>query len=85
MSETAIQHTLTGEEADRRNRPGTMLYCEECESVVLRSRRQEHEHDGVQHDALDDAKHQAHVAAATLKRLDGVEGEEEPALIGGDD
>jgi hypothetical protein len=28
------------------------------------------EHSGVEHDALDDAKHQAHVAASTLKRLE---------------
>jgi len=28
------------------------------------------DHDGVAHDALEDAKHQAHVAATTLKRLD---------------
>jgi len=27
------------------------------------------EQDGVEHDALADAKHQAHVAAATLKRI----------------
>jgi DNA polymerase III epsilon subunit-like protein len=43
------------------------------------------DHDGVKHDALDDAMHQAHLAAATLKRIDGVEAEEEPAVIGGDD
>ena len=29
----------------------------------------ETEHDGTEHDALDDAKHQAYVAAATLKQL----------------
>lgn len=29
------------------------------------------EQDGTEHDALEDAKHQAHVAAATLRRLDG--------------
>lgn len=28
------------------------------------------DHDGVEHDALDDAEHQAHVAATTLGRLD---------------
>jgi hypothetical protein len=27
------------------------------------------DHDGIEHDALDDAKHQAHVAAAALKRM----------------
>jgi len=37
--------------------------------------------DGVEHDALDDAKHQAHVAAATLRRIEAaaVDGDEELA------
>lgn len=40
------------------------------------------DHDGVDHDALDDAKHQAHVAAATLKRLK--KADREAVLAGGD-
>ncbi|MGB9966142.1 hypothetical protein [Halobacterium hubeiense] len=46
MSDTDAggQQTLTGEEADARRRPSTLLYCEVCESAVLRSRRSEHEH-----------------------------------------
>ena len=34
--------------------------------------------DGVEHNALDDAKHQAHVAAATLKRVDEAAAQEVP-------
>lgn len=42
----AIQRTLTGEEADMsRVIPETMIHCEECDELVLRSRRQNHEHD----------------------------------------
>lgn len=32
-------------------------------------------HDGVDHDALDDAMHQAHVASTTLERLEAADGE----------
>jgi hypothetical protein len=40
------QQTLNGEEAnDERVRPGTMVYCGECEEFVLRSNRFKHEHD----------------------------------------
>ncbi|WP_435125445.1 hypothetical protein [Halobaculum sp. D14] len=39
------QQTLTGDEANGRERPDTLLWCEDCEDVVLRSRRYEHRHD----------------------------------------
>lgn len=44
---TAVeQRTLTGETADSpRAVPETMIHCEECDDVVLRSRRHDHEHD----------------------------------------
>ena len=40
------QQTLTGETTDGpRPIPETMICCEECDDLVLRSRRHEHEHD----------------------------------------
>jgi hypothetical protein len=63
MSGEVTQRTLTGDDASARRRPNTLLYCEECESAVLRSRRREHEHDlsnapsaeeAVREDILDD-------------------------------
>jgi len=40
------QQTLTGDSTDAdRVRPETMLWCDECDEPVLRSRRFDHEHD----------------------------------------
>jgi hypothetical protein len=41
------QQTLTGEVADEddRRRPQTMLWCEDCEEFILRSRQHDHPHD----------------------------------------
>lgn len=41
----SVQQTLTGEEADERERPKTMLYCGECDAHILRSHRHDHAHD----------------------------------------
>jgi hypothetical protein len=41
----ATQQTLTGEEADERQRPETMLWCDNCMKYILRSNRYEHPHD----------------------------------------
>lgn len=41
----SMQQTLTGEEADERQRPETMLWCDECMKYILRSNRHEHPHD----------------------------------------
>jgi len=44
-SAESTQHTLTGEEADERERPETMLWCDECMKYILRSNRHDHPHD----------------------------------------
>ena len=41
----SVQRTLTGDEADDRRVPSTMLRCPECGESVLRSRRHDHGHD----------------------------------------
>ena len=41
----SVQRTLNGDEADDRRVPSTMLRCPECGESVLRSRRDNHEHD----------------------------------------
>jgi hypothetical protein len=42
----SAQQTLTGDTTDaERKRPETMLWCDECEKPILRSRRFEHGHD----------------------------------------
>lgn len=55
------QRTLQGTEADAREVPDTLLYCDECDDTVLRSDRFDHEHD------LSDAKA---VTEAQLERLE---------------
>lgn len=40
------QITLTGEQTDaERKRPSTMIWCDECDAPILRSKRYDHEHD----------------------------------------
>lgn len=41
----SAQQTLTGEEAEERTRPETMLWCETCEEFILRGDRFAHPHD----------------------------------------
>lgn len=48
------QQTLTGETAESRDRPKTMLYCPECDEWILRSRRFDHPHDLFDPDEQDD-------------------------------
>lgn len=56
----ALQQTLAGGEQlvadveEIRGRPDTMLWCEDCEEFVLRSRRYEHPHDLVDLNEEDD-------------------------------
>jgi len=47
------QQTLSGEPADDRDRPATLLYCETCGDTVLRSERFSHEHDLGDADAVE--------------------------------
>jgi len=47
------QQTLTGGEADDRQRPATLLYCDECDETVLRSERFDHPHDLGDADAVE--------------------------------
>jgi len=51
-----IQQTLSGKTADDRHRPATLLYCDECEDVILRSRRFDHRHDLTDADAVEKHK-----------------------------
>lgn len=44
------QQTLTGETAESRDRPKTMLYCVECDEWFLRRKRFDHPHDLVDPD-----------------------------------
>jgi hypothetical protein len=54
----AIQQTLDGQQTEvARKRPSTLLWCDECEDVVLRSDRWDHDHDlGEEMQAYEKAK-----------------------------
>jgi hypothetical protein len=45
MSGEVTQRTLTGDKAGERERPETMLWCDECTEYVLRSNRFSHPHE----------------------------------------
>lgn len=44
-SAKSVQQTLAGEDADERERPETMLWCDDCMKYILRSNRHEHPHE----------------------------------------